>query len=95
MNESEFYIKRKRNGFNKKGGDQNDSSTSASTAATDPNSRGLKNKNQYVHKPYGNNVGKDGGNPEYKKTVIQLEKERLEKEKQELIMKRKRNSQYI
>jgi hypothetical protein len=45
-----------------------------------------------VHKPYGNNVGKDGGNPEYKKTVIQLEKERLEKEKQELIMKRKRNS---
>ncbi len=37
-------------------------------------------------------MGKDGGNPEYKKNVIQLEKERLEKEKQELIMKRKRNS---
>lgn len=68
MNENEFYIKRKRNG-NKKGG-EHDSSTSASTAATDPNSRGLKKNNQFVHKPYGNHVGKDGGNPEYKKTVI-------------------------
>ena len=45
MNESEFYIKRKRNG-NKKGG-EHDSSTSASTAATDPNSRGLKKNNQF------------------------------------------------
>lgn len=70
MNETEFYIKRKRIGFNKKVDDKNNSSTSASTAATDPNIRGLKNKNQYVHKPYGNHVGKDGGNPEYKKTVI-------------------------
>lgn len=46
-------------------------------------------------RPFGNHVGKDGGNPEYKKNVIQLEKERLEREKQELIMKRKRNSNYI
>lgn len=45
--------------------------------------------------PFGRHVGKDGGNPEYRKNVIQLEKERLEREKQELIMKRKRNSNYI
>lgn len=32
-------------------------------------------------RPFGNHVGKEGGNPEYKKTVIQLEKERIEKEK--------------
>jgi hypothetical protein len=32
-------------------------------------------------RPFGNHVGKDGGNPEYKKNVIQLEKERLEREK--------------
>lgn len=44
---------------------------------------------------YGPNVGKEGGNPEYKKTVIQLEQERIEKQKQELLMKRKRNSNYI
>ena len=48
-----------------------------------------------VRKDYGPNVGKDGGNPEYRKNVIQLEKERIEREKQELIMKRKRNSNYI
>jgi len=46
-------------------------------------------------RPFGNHVGKEGGNPEYKKTVIQLERERIEKEKQELILKRKRNSNYI
>jgi hypothetical protein len=32
-------------------------------------------------RPFGNHVGKEGGNPEYKKTVIQLERERIEKEK--------------
>ena len=40
-------------------------------------------------------MGKDGGNPNYRKNVIQLEKERIEKERQELLMKRKRNSNYI
>lgn len=44
---------------------------------------------------YGPNVGREGGNPEYKKTVIQLEQERIEKQRQELLMKRKRNSNYI
>jgi len=48
-----------------------------------------------LEKRYGPHVGKDGGNPNYRKNVIQLEKERIEKEKQELIMKRKRNSNYI
>jgi hypothetical protein len=43
---------------------------------------------------YGQNVG-TGGNPNYKKNVIQLEQERIEKERQELILKRKRNSNYI
>jgi hypothetical protein len=46
-------------------------------------------------RPFGHHVGKEGGNPEYKKTVIQLEKERIEREKQELMLKRKRNSNYI
>jgi hypothetical protein len=40
---AKMKTKRKRNG-NKKGG-EHDSSTSASTAATDPNSRGLKKNN--------------------------------------------------
>jgi len=44
---------------------------------------------------YGPHVGKDGGNPNYRKNVIQLEQERIERERQELIMKRKRNSNYI
>ena len=44
---------------------------------------------------YGPNVGRDGGNPDYKKTVIQLENERIERERQVLLMKRKRNSNYI
>ena len=44
---------------------------------------------------FGPNVGREGGNPQYKKNVIQLEQERIEKEKQELMMKRKRNSNYI
>ena len=35
-------------------------------------------------RPFGNHVGKEGRNPEYRKTVIQLEKERIEREKQEL-----------
>ena len=72
-----------------KGASQNSSSTSASTAH---DSRGKK---MVSRRPYGTHVGKDGGNPDYKKTVIQLEKERLERERQELIMKRKRNSNYI
>lgn len=84
MNEEEFYKNRAKN----KGASQNSSSTSASTA----NESITKKANR---RPYGVNVGKDGGNPEYKKTVIQLERERLEREKQELIMKRKRNSNYI
>lgn len=44
---------------------------------------------------YGPNVGKEGGNPQYRKTVIQLEQERIERERQEMILKRKRNSNYI
>jgi hypothetical protein len=35
----------------------------------------------FSKKPYGKNVGKDGGNPEYRKTVIQLENERIERER--------------
>ena len=37
--------------------------------------------NIFSKKPYGKNVGKEGGNPEYRKTVIQLENERIEKER--------------
>ena len=55
----------------------------------------LQKKGVFSKRPYGNNVGKDGGNPEYRKTVIQIEKERMERERQELMMKRKRNSNYI
>jgi len=84
MNAEEFYKNRAKN----KGASYNISSTSASTA----NESVTKKANR---RPYGVNVGKDGGNPDYKKTVIQLERERLEREKQELIMKRKRNSNYI
>lgn len=31
---------------------------------------GLKKPGIFSKKPYGKNVGKDGGNPEYRKTVI-------------------------
>lgn len=86
MNEEEFYKNRAKAG---KGASQNSSSTSASTA------HDSLGKKAFGRRPYGVNVGKEGGNPEYKKTVIQLERERIEREKQELIMKRKRNSNYI
>ena len=56
---------------------------------------GIKKPGIFSKKPYGKNVGKDGGNPEYRKTVIQLENERIEKERQEILVKRKRNSNYI
>jgi hypothetical protein len=59
MNEEDFYKNRAKN----KGASQNSSSTSASTA----NGSVTKQANR---RPYGVNVGKDGGNPEYKKTVI-------------------------
>ena len=88
MNDEEFY-KQRAKAQAAKGASQNSSSTSASTAH---DSRGKK---VIGRRPYGTHVGKDGGNPDYKKTVIQLEKERLERERQELIMKRKRNSNYI
>lgn len=42
---------------------------------------GLKKPGLFSKKPYGKNVGKDGGNPEYRKTVIQLENERIERER--------------
>ena len=71
MNEEEFYKSRGK----VKGASQNSSSTSAST-----NHDSLYKKS-INRRPYGMNVGKDGGNPEYKKTVIQLEKERFEREK--------------
>ena len=63
MNEEEFYRQKAL-----KQGSQKGSSTSASTANHDQSNA---RKKQYLAKrPYGNNVGKDGGNPEYKKTVI-------------------------
>jgi hypothetical protein len=42
---------------------------------------GMKKPGIFSKKPYGKNVGKDGGNPEYRKTVIQLENERIERER--------------
>jgi len=54
-----------------------------------------KKKDKMGDRKYGPHVGKDGGNPNYRKNVIQLEQERIEREKQELLMKRKRNSNYI
>lgn len=76
--------------------------TDLNTTSSTNNNEGTLNPNQQQKKKYdiprtnyGPNVGKDGGNPDYKKTVIQLEKERYEREKQELLMKRKRNSNYI
>ncbi len=42
---------------------------------------GMKKTGIFSKKPYGKNVGKDGGNPDYRKTVIQLENERIEKER--------------
>ena len=39
----------------------------------------------FSKKPYGKNVGAGGGNPEYRKTVIQLENERIEKERQDIL----------
>ena len=88
MNEEEYYKKKRMSNL---ANNMGSASTSAST-----NEQQRKNKSsQPPKRPYGNNVGKEGGNPEYKKNVIQLEQERIERERQELIMKRKRNSNYI
>ena len=61
MNEEDFYKSRAKAN---KGASQNSSSTSASTGHE---SLGEK---AFSRRPFGLNVGKDGGNPDYKKTVI-------------------------
>jgi len=61
MSEEEFYKNRAKAN---KGASQNSSSTSASTAHES------LGKKAFNRRPYGMNVGKDGGNPDYKKTVI-------------------------
>ena len=56
---------------------------------------GVTKHDKKIAAHYGPNVGREGGNPNYRKNVIQLEQERMEKERQELLLKRKRNSNYI
>lgn len=73
---------------------QKDASTSASTTHQNLERERVLKKER-INKPFGYSVGKDKGNPEYRKNVIQLEKERIEKERYELMMKKKRNSNYI
>lgn len=72
LNEAEFYAKRK-------------ALKLQSRAPTNEEMGGkpgyLQKKGVFSKRPYGNNVGKDGGNPEYRKTVIQIEKERMERER--------------
>ena len=93
MSEEEFFRNKEKN----KATLQEGGSTTANSVLEKEldNKRVLKRNQQGVLKrPFANTV-KDGGNSEYRKNVIQLEKERIEKERYELMMKRKRNSNYI
>jgi hypothetical protein len=62
LNEAEFYAKRKALKLQ--------SRANAPTDELGGKHGYLQKKGVFSKRPYGNNVGKDGGNPEYRKTVI-------------------------
>ena len=83
MHEDEYYRNKKKGNPNDASNitnatAQTEASTSASTANNDAIGRAIKAKvqtniSQYLkssNRNYGAHVGRDGGNPEYKKTVI-------------------------
>jgi hypothetical protein len=93
MDEGDF-LKSKR--IDKFGGNSGEVSTAESSANPDkPWRQPAKSQSGLHNKSLRNASQNPVGQSEYKKTVIQLEKERVEKEKQQLIIKRKRNSNYI
>ena len=80
INEEEFYEK-KRQAKLKVEQIKHPERNIGDNSVIDDQQKGFLKKGIFAKKPYGKNVGKDGGNPEYKKTVIQLENERIERER--------------